>query len=312
MQIDEIKNVAVVGAGLMGHGIALEFALAGYQVGLNDLTDELLHQSMERIRGSARVLLDAGLIDEASAAKVPDQVRISTDLEAVSADADIVIEAMAEDLHRKREVLRTLDHLCSRRTILASNSSSFAPSRMADATHRPDKVVGTHYFNPPFLIPLVEIIRGRQTSDETVALVHELMTRLGKSPVIVEKEVPGFIANRLQAALIREALDLVESGVATPQDVDQVITTSIGRRWAVAGVFEVTEIAGLDLKKAILTELLPSIASSPEVPSILKQKVERGELGIKSGKGFYDWTPEKAAALRARIARALIEIERWK
>ncbi|MCP5113158.1 MAG: 3-hydroxyacyl-CoA dehydrogenase family protein, partial [bacterium] len=114
------------------------------------------------------------------------------------------------------------------------------------------------------------------------------------------------------AALIREALALVESGVATPQDVDRVITTSIGRRWAVAGVFEVTEIAGLDLKRAILSELLPAISSSPEVPAVLTEKVDRGEIGVKSGKGFYEWTPESAAALRARIARALIEIERWK
>ncbi len=312
MKIGEIQNVAVVGAGLMGHGIALEFALAGCRVGLHDLTDEILRKAMDRIRESLRVLVDAGLIDEASAEQALQRVDTSTELEAVSSQADIVIEAMAENIHQKRQVFQELDRFCPRRTILASNSSSFAPGKMAEVTGRPDRVVGTHYFNPPFLIPLVEIIRARETSDETVALVHELMTRVGKSPVIVQKEVPGFIANRLQAALIREALALVESGVATPQDVDRVITTSIGRRWAVAGVFEVTEIAGLDLKRAILSELLPAISSSPEVPAVLTEKVDRGEIGVKSGKGFYEWTPESAAALRARIARALIEIERWK
>jgi len=209
------------------------------------------------------------------------------------------------------ELFEKLDALCATYTILASNSSSYMPSKIAAATQRPDKVIGTHYFNPPFLIPLVEIIRSAQTSDETATCIFDLMTKIGKTPVMVEKELPGFIANRIQAAVWREILSLVEDGVATPQDIDRVVKNSIGRRWAVAGPFEVSELTNLKQKQAILTELFPSLASFSEVPNILKEKVERGELGVTTGKGFYDWTPESAGALRDRIAKALIEIDRW-
>ena len=198
-----------------------------------------------------------------------------------------------------------MDELCPERTILASNTSSLLPSKLASATRRPDKVLVTHYFNPPHLLPLVEVVRGDKTSDETVNTVYDLLTRVGKSPVIIQKEVPGFVGNRLQAALFREAISLVAKGVASPQDVDMVIKSGFGRRLATAGVFEVWELAGWDLILTIAENLQPELESSPTVSPLLRERVERGELGTKTGKGFYEWTPDSAESLRERIAQVL-------
>jgi 3-hydroxybutyryl-CoA dehydrogenase len=164
----------------------------------------------------------------------------------------------------------------------------------------------THYYNPPYLLPLVEVVRGEETSDETVMTMHALLTKVGKSPVIVEKEVPGFIGNRLQAALVQEALSIVQKGIASPQDVDIAIKNSFGRRLAVAGVFEVFDLAGWDLVLAASQYLAPDTERSTDTLSLLREKVKKGKLGVKTGKGFYEWTPESAKALRQRIAQGLV------
>ena len=218
---------------------------------------------------------------------------------------------MRGDLAVKLDIFEKLDAWCGSQTILATNSSSYMPSKIAVATERPEKVVGMHYFNPPFLMPLVEIIKSDQTSDQTAQVAYDLMVKIGKSPVMVQKEVPGFIGNRIQAAVWREILWLVEEGIATPQDIDTVVKTGLGRRLSVAGPFELTDLTSLAMKQAIMEELLPSLASGQKVPVILKEKVEEGELGIRSGKGFYEWTPESGEDLRARVAKALIEIGKW-
>ena len=310
MNADEIRRIAVVGAGLMGHGIAQEFALAGYEVRLVSRKEASLQKALESIRDNLERLSKLGIVTRERAGPVPSSIHTTTVLEEAVEDVDVVIESVFEDLELKQQVFRQLDGLCPERTLLASNTSSFMPSSLAARVRRRDKVVGTHYINPPYLVPLVEVVRGEETSDETVEAISELLTKVGKRPV-VQREAPGFVASRLQAALLREALWLVENGVASPQDVDTVIKTSLGRRWAVAGVFEVLEIAGWDLVLAIASGLFPHLASAPEAPRVLKERVERGELGLKTGKGFYEWTPESAAALKQRIAEALARIDRW-
>ncbi len=312
MKADDIRNIAVIGAGLMGHGIALEYALAGYEVTINDVDDDALDESWKRIRESAKLMQQFGLTDAESTEAAIGRIRSDASLDSAAERADFVVEAMIEDLEKKNAVYRRLDEICPSHTIFASNSSSFMPSLMAAVTKRPDRFVGAHYFNPPYLIPLVEVIRGKETSDETVDLITAILHRLGKTPVQVCKEVPGLIANRIQAAVWREILTLVQDGVATPEDIDRVMTTSTGRRWAVAGPFETTDLAGLDLKEAILAELLPSIASSPDVPEVLREQVARGELGVKTGHGFRgEWTPERIVETRARLAHALTTIDSW-
>ena len=230
--------------------------------------------------------------------------------EAVSG-ADFAVESVFEDLDLKRRVFADLDRLCPGRAILASNTSGLMPDSFVPETGRRDRVLVTHYANPPHLIPLVEVVPASATSDAALQAACSLLERVGKRPIVVRRQVPGFVLNRLQFALLREALWLVENGVAAPRDVDYALSNSIGRRWSTAGIFEVFELAGWDLVASIAGNLLPHLAAGPEVPALLRDKVARGELGAKTGRGFYQWTPESAEELRRRIAAALVEIEKW-
>jgi 3-hydroxybutyryl-CoA dehydrogenase len=309
MNIHDIKRITVVGAGLMGHGIAQEFACAGYEVSLHARTEETLQKAIKNIQDNLQRLLQVGLVTTEQVVSIPMKIRTSTLLKEAVSDTDLVIESVYEDIAVKQQVFQDLDRLCPGHTILASNTSSLIPSLFTVGIQRPDKVLVAHYVNPPYLVPLVELVRGGGTSDETITTVCDLLKKIGKQPVVVQKEIPGFITNRLQMTLLREALWLVQKGIASPQDIDMVIKTSLGRRWAVAGVFEVLEIPGWDLVSSIAAWLFPYLESPPGVPPVLKELVEQGKLGVKSGKGFYDWTPEKVDALKARIAQALVQIE---
>jgi 3-hydroxybutyryl-CoA dehydrogenase len=311
MKLDDIKQITVVGAGLMGHAIALEFALAGYDVGLYSRTPESLRRGLENVDASLGQLVEVGKTSATQAKTAATRIHGYDELDQASKSADLVIESVYEDLALKREVFKELDRLCPERTILASNTSGFMPSSFTGQIRRRDRALVVHYVNPPHLVPLVEVVPTPQTSEATVERVTDLLTGIGKRPIVIRKEVPGFVLNRLQMALLREALWLVDNKVVEAPDVDLALRSSIGRRWAVAGIFEILEIAGWDLVFNIASGLLPHLSESSDVPQVLKEKVERGEFGVKTGKGFYDWTPESAAALKARIAQALIEIDGW-
>ena len=304
-----IRSVAVIGAGLMGHGIAIEFALAGYEVRLHSRSEESLERARGMIQDSLGRLLDLGRVSAQQAESVPVSVRMSTELAEAVGDADLVIESIYEDIDAKTELFGRLDELCPDRTILASNTSSFLPSRLAAAATRPDKVINAHFLNPPFFVPLVEVVPTEETSEETTSVVMKLLTSLGKQPILVEREVPGFVASRLQMAVLREALWLVENEVASAEDVDKAISAGLGRRWATAGVLHVLEVAGWDLISRIAADVFPDLSNADD-PSLLREMVERGDVGVKAGKGFYEWTPEKAEDMRRRIAKGLVEIDR--
>jgi 3-hydroxyacyl-CoA dehydrogenase len=310
MGVKNIQRVTVVGAGLMGHGIALELAAHGFTVRLHDRDQAQLDRAPESIASGLARLVEIERITLADAAAALTRITMGGDLRAAVTDSDLVIEAVSEDLEVKRSLFRDLDAWAPPHAILASNTSTFMPSLLAAATDRPDRVIVAHYFNPPYLLPLVELVRGDQTSNETVETLRALYQSIGKSPAVVQKEAPGFVGNRLQMALLREALAIVDAGFASPQDVDTIIRSSFGRRLAVAGVFEVFEAAGWDLTLAVAEQLFPTIDRSAEPPVSLREKVARGELGLKSGQGFYTWTPDEAAALRKRIADGLAAIAR--
>ena len=293
----------------MGHGIAIEFALAGYDVGLHSRSEESLERARGMIRDSLERLRDLGRVTEQLAESVPGLVRMSTDLGELVDDADLVIESIYEDIGAKIELFGRLDELCPDRTILASNTSSFLPSKLAAATARPDKVINAHFLNPPFFVPLVEVVPTEETSEETTSIVMELLATLGKQPILVEREAPGFVASRLQMALLREALWLVENEVASAEDVDKAISAGLGRRWASAGVLQVLEVAGWDLISRVAADVFPHLSNADD-PALLLEMVERGDIGVKAGKGFYEWTPEKGEELRRRIAQGLVEIDK--
>ena len=252
----------MIGAGLMGHGIAIEFTLAGYDVRLHCRSEESLDRARGMIRDSLERLRDLGNVTEEQADTVPERVRMSTDLGEVVRDTDLVIESIYENIDAKTKLFGQLDELSPDRTILASNTSSFLPSRLAAATARPEKVINAHFLNPPFLVPLVEVVPTAETSEETTRVVMELLTSLGKQPILVEREVPGFVASRLQMALLREALWLVENEVASAEDVDIAISAGLGRRWATAGVLHVLEVAGWDLISRVASDVFPHLSNA--------------------------------------------------
>lgn len=310
MQTGSIKRVVVVGAGLMGHGIALEFAVSGYDVGLCDLNDQKLKEAVESIKGSLGLLADMGQLNEEEISPALERITTSPRLSELISDADLAVESVVEDMEVKGRVFQELDQLCPEKTILASNSSSFMPSRLARFTQRPTHVLVTHYFNPPYLLPVVEVVPSSSTDPKVVATMFESLRGIGKHPVLVRKEAPGFIGNRLQAALVREALALVHQGIASPKDIDLVIKSGFGRRYSAAGAFEIFDIAGWDLVHAVAAELMPVLESSPGIPPVLEEKVNKGELGLKTGQGFYEWTPESAAAVQRRMAGVLLSLRK--
>jgi 3-hydroxybutyryl-CoA dehydrogenase len=310
MNADQINTVAVIGAGLMGHGIALDFAASGRRVLLHDSNPAVLAGALERVRRGAELLVESGRLRQGDVSGVVRRITpVATIAEAVR-QADLVVEAIFEDLGAKRAIFAEAARHAPPRAVLASNSSSFMPSELAGATDRPDRVAVAHYFNPPYLVPLVEVVRGPQTSESTVQALMGVYQEVGKAPVTVNREMPGFIANRLQNALGREAQALVDDGVATAQDIDNVVKYGFGRRLAVAGPFEVWELIGWDLVATIGAELWKDISGRAGPSRTYQEKLAAGDLGVKTGRGFYDWTPESAEHLRLRVGRALIALDR--
>jgi 3-hydroxybutyryl-CoA dehydrogenase len=304
----DIKRIAVVGAGLMGHSIAQTFGQAGKQVVLYDLSEQILRQAIDGIECNLRELADWGLLSPSDIQPILNRFQMTTVLEHAVSDADVVVEAVFEDLELKKRIFKELDRFCPECTILASNASGFIPSEYASATNRADRVVGTHYFSPAHLIPLVEIVRSKSTSDATVETIYKLLKTTGKLPVIVQKETPGFIANRLQAALQREAFYIIDQGIASPQDIDIAVKASFGLRLPFVGQFEHLEMyADYEMVLKVFNYIIPDLCSSKQPPPVLMDKVKNGELGGKTGKGFYDWTPESLEARRKQLRESLLK-----
>ena len=310
MNSNTIGSIGVIGAGLMGHSIAMNFAAGGHQVVLVDTTDEKLRMAMENVSATLGVLQEQGLVDESTAQAVPGRIRTSTSIEGAMDDVGFVVEAVFEDLDLKRCIFADLDRHCPPHAVLTSNTSSFMTSQIAPSTNRPDKVVVANWWNPAHLLPLVEVVRGPQTSDETIEITKSVLEGIGKRPVL-QKESLGFIGNRMQFALLREALSVVDKGIASAEDVDTVVKTGFGRRLAVAGPLEVFDIAGWDTISHIIDELYPDLDTSDENSPTITGMLERGDLGVKSGRGFYEWNDEAVEALRQRITHALAAIDRF-
>ncbi len=306
MSDNKIENIAVIGAGLMGHGIAQEFACAGYRIHLHDLTKEKLNNALVQISKNLTLLAENSVIEKTSIPEAMQHIQTTTELTEAAETADFVVEAVSENLPLKQQIFERLDSLCQPHTILASNTTALMPSQIGANTKRADKILNTHYFNPPYLIPLVELIRSPDTSDKTVSVTFDLLTAIGKTPALIEKEALGFVGPRLQAALIREAFAIVERGIASAETVDLVVRNSFGRRLSVAGPFEVFELAGWDLVLDAFEELYKDLNSAPDINPLLREMVESDKLGVKSGEGFYEWSEERQQALRDRMSQALI------
>ncbi|MGA7974318.1 MAG: 3-hydroxyacyl-CoA dehydrogenase family protein [Pseudolabrys sp.] len=290
-------RIAVIGAGLMGHGIAQVFALAGHDVTLYDAAQASLDSAKDRILTN---LKDLG--EDQSAVE---RVTPVADLGQAVRDADYVVEAVLEDLPLKQKLFGEIERYARPDTILASNTSVIPITDIMSGLKRRERALGTHWWNPPFLVPLVEVIETEWTTPETVAFAMKLHADAGKQPAHVKKDVPGFIGNRLQHALWREAISLVENGICDAETVDNVIKASFGRRIAVLGPLANADQVGTDLTLAIHKIVLPAIDSRPGPSPYLEKLVADGKLGFKSGEGFRTWTPEQQTELRAKVLKHL-------
>jgi 3-hydroxybutyryl-CoA dehydrogenase len=290
-------RIGVLGAGLMGHGIAQVFALAGHEVSIYDPVAASLAQARTRIAANLRDLGD----DEAAA----ERVRPCAEMAAAVRDADFVVEAAPEDLELKRKLFREAEDHVRHDTILASNTSVIPITAIMQDLRERSRALGTHWWNPPFLVPLVEVIGTQWTSRAAIDWTMVLHAAAGKKPAHVKKDVPGFIGNRLQHALWREAVALVEHGICDAETVDTVIKAAFGRRLAVLGPLENADLVGTDLTLAIHKTVLPAIDSRPAPSPYLEKLVAEGKLGFKSGQGFRTWTPEQQAALRRKVVEHL-------
>lgn len=290
-------RIAVVGAGLMGHGIAQVFALAGHGVTIYDSIVASLDTVKTRILTNLKDLGD----DQ----KAVERVTPVSDLAQAVRDADYVVEAVLEDLPLKQKLFAEIESYVRPDTILASNTSVIPITRIMEGLKQRERALGTHWWNPPYLVPLVEVIETQWTSRPAIDFTMKLHAAAGKKPAHVKKDVPGFIGNRLQHALWREAVALVEHGICDAETVDTVIKSAFGRRLAVLGPLENADMVGTDLTMAIHRTVLPDIDSRPRPSPYLEKLVKDQKLGFKSGEGFRKWSPEQQAALRSKVLQHL-------
>jgi len=283
----EIKTIAVLGAGLMGHGITQVAAqVAQYEVYMRDIKQEFLDNGMKMINDSLQRFVKKGEMTEAQVNEVLSRIHPTLDLKEAVSNADLIIEAVTENPELKKKVLAEADSLAKPDAIIASNTSSISISEIASATKRPEKFAGMHFFNPPQLMKLIEIIRGAKTSDETLNTIVDVTKKMGKEPVVVKKDVAGFVVNRILIPALNEAINLVNEDVATPEDIDKAI--KLGLNWPM-GPLTLLDYVGLDTTLAITEVMVKEIDPKYQASPLLRQMVRAGLLGRKTGKGFYDW-----------------------
>ncbi len=298
-------QTAVVGGGLMGHGIALTLARAGQYVAVTDPSPEALASVPARISASLKTLG----VDEAETAHVLKMIELYPTVSGAVREAAFVIEAGPEKLDVKHRIFAEIEAHAPAEAILASNTSVIQITKIMQHLSGRHRALGTHWWNPPHMIPLVEVVKTEWTDPAAAQAMFDLLADAGKTPVMVEKDVPGFIGNRLQHALWREAISLVEKGICDARAVDTVIKASFGRRLAVLGPLENADLVGTDLTLDIHENVLFDLESRPGPSPYLRQLVAEGRLGMKTGQGFRTWTPEEATEVRARVARHLTRLE---
>ncbi len=280
------QRLAVIGAGLMGSGIAQVSAVAGLDVVLRDVTDAALQRGRDGIEKSLSRIASKGKLTDAEVQAALGRITLSTDLEAAG-DADIVVEAVFESLDVKTELFGRLDELCGPNTVLASNTSAIPITQIAAATKRPESVVGTHFFSPVPMMALCELVRGYKTSDQTLAIARDFAERIGKTCIVVNRDVAGFVTTRLIAALANEAVRLLESGVATAEDIDTACKLGFGHAM---GPLATLDLTGVDIMRNATNNIYNDTRDGKfAAPELLSRMVIAGDLGRKSGRGFYEY-----------------------
>lgn len=305
-------TASVVGTGMMGPGIGLTLAMGGIRVTLLSRTPDGVVQGLKKAMAQGEVLTVSRLAETAEVEQALELMSGSTDFDESVAGADLVVESGPEDLGWKRELFTRMDSLAPPEAVLASNTSGLSITAIASGCARPERVVTTHFWNPPHLMPLVEIVQGERTSAQVVQDIRDLLAGCGKTPVVVRKDRPGQLGNRLQMALVREAANIVAEGIAGVEDVDTVIRDGLGIRMPAYGVFEHMDVAGLDLALRVMEYVVPDLYNEPRAPEYFRSLVRNGHLGARTGRGFYEWTADRADAVRARRDAFLVEVLRYR
>lgn len=307
--MSEKQRIAVLGAGTMGVGIAQMFATAGHEVMLIYVYDDRQRaRPVETMTENLTILKESGVIDGGEIENIISRVSFTESLEEAARFAQVLIECIVENLAVKQDYFRQLDALCPPSTILATNTSAISVTEIAEKSVHKERIIGTHFWNPAYLIPLVEVINTRYADPAVLQEMCEIFRGAGKMPVVVKKDVPGFLANRMQHALFREAISIVENGIADAADVDNAIKYGFGMRLGVSGPMEVIDRGGTDLTWSIHKYLFPHIESTTEPSKLLTELMEAGKLGFKSGEGFQKWTQEEAKQSNENLTRGLIAV----
>jgi 3-hydroxybutyryl-CoA dehydrogenase len=307
MNIQDIKQVAVIGVGTMGEGIVQSFATAGFNVRGIDLKADILSACLRQIESNLQLFGEFGLLREASSSILSRiETFLLTDLSRAIKGCHVIVECIPEILQLKRDLFSQLDS-CPDPVILASNTSNYTITAISQGMKTPHRVVGIHYFNPAHIMPLVEIQCGKDTADGVVETARELMIKTGKTPILVRKEMPGFVVNRVQAAMGREVSYLIEQGVISPEEMDLAAKASYGFRLACSGPMEQQDLSGLDTLSRGQQQLFKVISNSTEPSSLMMEKVKKGELGVKSGKGWYSYEGKTRAQILEERDRKLLK-----
>jgi 3-hydroxybutyryl-CoA dehydrogenase len=310
--IDRIRNIAVIGAGMMGHGIAISFAKAAYNVFLIDLNDELIKKGMDWIEGDLNFFTRHKLLSKKRAKEILNRIEGFTDFQDGVKNSHFVMEAVAEKLEVKKEVFKRLAEICPTNTILATNTSTFKVSEIASGMINRERVLGAHWVNPPHIIPLVEVVPSEHTSNESFEVTFELFRKIGKVPIRC-KDIPGFINNRIQFAMVNEGLKLLEMGAANVEDIDNAIKYGFGIRALLYGPFRWFDFFG-EAKQllAVYEFLYEKTKDQTFMPSnLLKEQVQSGKIGFATGKGWYEYPGEFPETLDSKRSEMLLEIAKW-
>jgi 3-hydroxybutyryl-CoA dehydrogenase len=300
------EELAIIGSGTMGHSIALSASIAGFNVKIWGIDDSDIQRGNQGIDEKLNLLTMYEVVDSNEIKNVKERIYFTDSLRECVNNASFVIEGIPEKLYLKQKMFQELDELCSPNVILASNTSGLSPTDIAALTSYPERTVVTHFWNPGHLIPLVEVIRGEQTSEETVNRSLKLLKHMNKKPIVVQKDILGSIGNRLQYALFREAQYILEQGVASIEDIDKAVCYSIGRRLSVTGPFMTADMGGLDVFDSISAYLFPDLSNHNKSFSKMKNLIDEGNYGQKTGKGFYEWSQQQSKKMNKEREQQLI------